>query len=407
MRRLRFDRIPLVLAATFVAVCTVITVWNLSVAAVFPRIAIRNWNQLYGLAEQKPPAFNLANFLAGDLQTGFSRQIGATLPIYAPAVRVRNQVEYSIFDLPNAPSVAFGRDKRLYEWAYINEYCGRNGETNARTLAEWADKINDIQDYATSHGKAFVYLITPSKAAVYPEHLPDNHLCPAVLRGTTNKLPPYDRALDERRIHYIEGANLMAAERDRHEIELFPRGGTHWNALGARLATTQLVSLIKGQNSDLDLDSVSTLWTESRSPEGTDRDLVNMLNLYWFDTDYPVPKIARNSSAIEQACRPAKIMEVGGSFLEQVNVALRDSRCPPEISYWFYWNFAHVSYPNGKRQSAPPSDEDRLADLAGSDVLLLEENEFNIGETEHLKALHALVVSATRMTSTRDAPARR
>ena len=407
MRWLRAERIPLALAAAFIAVCSIITAWNLTVAAAFPRLVIRNWNLLYGLIEEASAPFSVASFVRGEDQTNFSRRLGATLPIYAPAVRIRNQVEYSIFGLPNAPSVVFGRDKRLYERAYIDEYCGRTGETKAEALADWAEKIRDIQAYATSHGKAFVYLITPSKVAVYPEYLPDNHLCPSVLRGTTNKLPSYRRALDERRIAYLDGAGLMAAERGRQDIDLFPRGGTHWNALGASLATAQLVSLLNGKNSNLALGGISTAWTQSRDPRGTDRDLVNMLNLYWFDTNYPVPKIALDASKIDQACRPAKIMEVGGSFLEQVNAAMRESRCPPDISYWFYWNFAHVSYANGKRQSAPPRDEDRLTDLASSDVIVLEENEFNIAETDHLKALHALVVSATRMTSAREAPAAR
>src|SRR5947209_4128731 len=231
MRWLRAERIPLALAAAFIAACSVITAWNLTVAAAFPRLVIRNLNLLYGLMEETPASFSVASLVRGEDQTNFSRRIGATLPIYAPAVRVRNQIEYSVFSLPNAPSVVFGRDKRLYERAYIDEYCGRTGEVKAQALADWADKIRDIQDYATSHGKAFVYLITPSKAAVYPEYFPDNHVCPALSRGTTNKLPHYHDALNARRVHYIDGANLMTAERESHGIELFPRGGTHWNAL--------------------------------------------------------------------------------------------------------------------------------------------------------------------------------
>lgn len=399
MRRLRPERIPLALSAAFIAACSVITAWNLTIAAAFPRLVIRNWNQLYGLIEETPASFSVASFVRGEDQTNFSRRLGAALPIYAPAVRIRNQIEFSVFGVANAPSVIFGRDKHLYERAYIDEYCGRAGEANAQVLADWAEKIRDIQDYATLHGKAFVYLITPSKAAVYPEYLPDNLVCPALLQGSTNKLPPYRDALGTRRVPYIDGATLMAAERGRHGIELFPRGGTHWNALGASLAATRLGSLAKAKANHVDLDGIDTAWTESRSPQGTDRDLVNMLNLYWFDTDYPVPEIVHTSSSTDQTCRPTKIMEVGGSFLEQINVALRGSRCPPDISYWFYWDFAHVFYEGGKRRSEPPRGDNRLADLTSSDVIVLEENEYNIGTTDHLNALHSLIVSKARQQS--------
>ncbi|MBV8850431.1 MAG: alginate O-acetyltransferase, partial [Methylobacteriaceae bacterium] len=101
------------------------TVWNLTVAAMFPRLIIRNWNQLYGLVEETSPPPTLSNFVSGDVQAAVSRQIGAALPIYAPAVRTRNQIEYSLFGLVSTPAVVFGREKRLYERAYIDEYCKR------------------------------------------------------------------------------------------------------------------------------------------------------------------------------------------------------------------------------------------------------------------------------------------
>lgn len=90
MRRLLPERIPLALSAAFIAACSVITAWNLTVAAAFPRLVIRNWNQLYGLIEETPASFSVASFVRGEDQTNFSRRLGAALPIYAPAVRIRN-----------------------------------------------------------------------------------------------------------------------------------------------------------------------------------------------------------------------------------------------------------------------------------------------------------------------------
>ena len=96
MRRLLPERIPLALSAAFIAACSVITAWNLTVAAAFPRLVIRNWNQLYGLIEETPASFSVASFVRGEDQTNFSRRLGAALPIYAPAVRIRNQIEFSV-----------------------------------------------------------------------------------------------------------------------------------------------------------------------------------------------------------------------------------------------------------------------------------------------------------------------
>lgn len=398
--RLRPDRIPLALAAIFVAVCMVITIWNQSVGVIFPRISIRAADQLFGIAPEPPPPLTLAAVLSGEAQNAFSRRIGTSLPMYPTAVRIKNQIAYSLFDVPAVASIAFGREKHLYEWVYVHEYCGRKGNVDASSVARWADKIKDIQDYAASHGKAFIYLLTPSKAAIYPEYLPDT-LCPARLQETVSKLPPYDRALEERGVHYLDGSRLLAGAREREAIELFPRGGTHWNALGASLAAGQVVRILQQQQSRLDFGLVRTQWRETQEPQGTDRDLLNLLNLYWPDAHYPVPKMLPAASAADRSCRPTKIIEVGGSFLDQVNEALRASGCPPQISYWFYWDFLHIAYAGGERRSEPAREAERVADLAGSDVIVLEENEMNIGETEHLKALHALVASETHMATAR------
>jgi hypothetical protein len=350
------------------------------------------------MTQEAPAPVTLASIMSGEAQTAFSRRLGTSLLMYPAAVRAKNQIEYSLFDVSGAPGIAFGRDRRLYEWAYVDEYCARSGTPDARTLADWADRIRDIQDYAASHGKAFLYVITPSKAAVYPEYLPDRP-CASRLRGTTTKLPAYERVLEERAIHYLDGSRLLTGERAHQAIELFPRGGTHWNALGAGLAAREAVAILKHQQPLLDLANVSTQWTQSRDPQGTDRDLLNMLNLYWPDADYPVPAIKHVERQPGQSCRPAQIMEVGGSFLEQINAALLQSGCVPRISYWFYWDRLHMSFAGNGREFGPPRDEDRLADLAGSEVILLEENEMNIGETDHLKALHALILSSTRISS--------
>jgi hypothetical protein len=64
-----------------------------------------------------------------------------------------------------------------------------------------------------------------------------------------------------------------------------------------------------------------------------------------------------------------------------------------------YWDFAHVFYEGGKRRSEPPRGDHRLADLTSSDVIVLEENEYNIGTTDHLNALHSLIVSTARQQS--------
>jgi hypothetical protein len=94
MLRRRPERIPLIAAAAFVAACFCMTLWNLSVGAIYPRLSIRSSTQLFGVTQEAPAPVTLAAVLSGEAQSAFSRSIGTSLLIYPSAVRAKNQIEY-------------------------------------------------------------------------------------------------------------------------------------------------------------------------------------------------------------------------------------------------------------------------------------------------------------------------
>ena len=100
-----------------------------------------------------------------------------------------------------------------------------------------------------------------------------------------------------------------------------------------------------------------------------------------------------DSTSSNGSCRPARITEVGGSFLFTVNAALQEAACPPVISQWFYWDWRHFLYSEGPSKQIlyfPPSPElpvdaerrsrDLLSDL---DVMIFEENDQRTPESAH------------------------
>ena len=210
------------------------------------------------------------------------------------------------------------------------------------------------------------------------------------------KLPYYVRSLDQRQIRFLDGSGVVASQRKTQKITLFPRGGTHWNALGSAIVAEQVAAIIKAQRSDLDLDGISTSWIESHNTAGSDSDILGMMNLYRPDMNYPVPKIVPSAKRDSTTCRAAKIMEVGGSFVMSMNSAFLQMNCKPDIDVWFYWNQAHLTFGGLDLISHPAREAEQLADLERCDVILLEENESLIGTTAHLKRLHELVVAAAQ-----------
>ncbi|HYA81390.1 MAG TPA: alginate O-acetyltransferase, partial [Methylocystis sp.] len=205
-----------------------------------------------------------------------------------------------------------------------------------RALDAWPEKIAAISARASELGKGFVYLFSPSKAAHAPEYIPLNRRCPALgADSAQQKLAPYRDALAARGVPYLDAARLLREASAIYPIDLFPRGGIHWNLLGAGLALRETSRLLAAEPAGSPIGDYAFDWREEDEAKGVDRDLLDLLNLLWPDAHYPTAAIFRTGPPTSCARAP-KLLLVGDSFLREIIVAASQAPCPPIIEHWFY-----------------------------------------------------------------------
>ncbi len=389
LNSLTVARLPIFGCAGFIAFLFLANLWNFAVERDWPKLRIRSAWPLAGVAKPKPAPWTLDAFLSGETQKAVSTNLGRMSPVFPISVRAKNQLVFSLFGGSAAPGVMIGRNGQLYEDIYIDEFCARDGVFDPARIAAWSSALREIQEMAQARGKSFVYLISPSKAARYAEDLPKSAPCASRATSMPDKLAPYRTALDESHVRYVDGPALIDAEKSRQEIALFPRGGSHWNSVGGALAMRELTRAAPAS-------PVGALdFTSAPAPEalGTDRDLLDLLNLLWPDASYPTAAIGRAGEKGDCAQAP-RLLALGGSFLHQVLAAATLAPCPPQIDYWFYMRTAdngielgHYRRPpgdasNGERLTATAEELDE--NLAGADFVLLEENEAGVATTKQI-----------------------
>ncbi len=404
MTRGAVARLPIFACAGFIGFLFLANLWNYAVERDWPKLRIRSSQPLNGLAAAKPTPWTLDAFLAGDTQRAVSTNIGRTSPVFPISVRVKNQAMYSLFGVSGASNIAIGREGQLFGWEYVDEFCARGADAPDNAgLDRWAGAIAEIAAAAKARGKGFVYLVSPSKPAHLPQFLPAGRRCPALGRSgaARAKVEPFRAALEQRGAPYVDGARLMDAEAPRYPIDLFPRGGTHWNLLGAALALRDITRILDGQPSGSPVGRFDFVWAEDDFAKGTDRDLLDLLNLFWPDDHYPNAVIEGRGKG--GGCpRAPRILMAGDSFMRELIVVAAQAPCPPTIDYWFHMRdegggftlSRYVTRPgeigNGLRLPA------ELAQLPESflraDAVVLEENEHNMSETEQVGNL----LTATR-----------
>jgi alginate O-acetyltransferase complex protein AlgJ len=395
MTRRIVERLPIFACAGFIGFLFLANLWNLAVERDWPKLRIRSSQPLNGVTPPEPAPWTLSAFLIGETQRAVSMNLGRASPVFPISVRAKNQTMYSLFGVSGAANIAIGRDRQLFGWEYIDEFCSRGRAPPAAARIEhWADGIAEIAAAAKTRGKGFVYLISPSKPAHLPQYLPVGLTCPALVRGgPQNKLAPFRAALEQRGALYVDAARLMDDERMNYPIDLFPRGGTHWNLLGAALALRDINRAFEAGPGGSPVGPFEFDWREDDFAKGTDRDLLDLLNLYWPDDHYPTAIVeGRGKSG---ACpRTPHILMVGDSFMRQLIVVSAQTPCPPTIDYWFYMRDDRGGFILARFVTAPGEigNGARLtADLAQlprsfleADAVVLEENEHNIDETKQV-----------------------
>jgi alginate O-acetyltransferase complex protein AlgJ len=366
--------------------------WNVTVGEAVPKLRFRSKQTVAGVLQQAAPNLTLDNLLSYKFQTYVSHAIGTLTPLYKPAIHWKNQIYYSVFGTSGVPDiVVVGRGRQLLQKEYLDDFCSRDLTDFIPKARIWAGRVREMQDFFQARGTTFLYVVTPSKPAVYPEYLPAALNCPSSDHDRRNKVAVYRRMLDQNGINYVDAATLTAEARASYPISMFPRGGIHWNMLAASLAAQAVTQRLNELSGSTVLTPFTISWERSYKPQGADRDLMEILNLVWPDTRYEVPVVSYHSTT-PASCRPTRITEVGGSFLFELDDALAQAACPPEISVWWYWDLKHFRYPGGTKKPLTADAAARRQDLLDKlDVMIFEENEAVIPDTPHGRQLLGLI----------------
>ncbi len=385
--------LPVWLGAGVMAACTVLLVVNLAVLAI-GHSAIKLVPGLTGVTAPEPVPQTPDAILHGQFQATITRELGGDMPLYPTAVRLRNQLEYSLFGFSPNPVVMVGQDHALIERAYADEYCSRDIARWRPGALVWAARIRQMQDEEATRGKAFLYVLTPSKVAQYPDLLPPAFNCPSHQADRVGLVPDWIAMLQADGVHLVDTTAVLQAAKRSYPMPLFPAGGTHWNAVGEAVAQqavlTALDRLVPGRG----FAASPFTWRMLPHPvrDSDDVDLARLLNLFIPAANGPVPAVTPHPVVTPAACQPSRVVIVGGSFSHATLKALSGMPCSVKATEYEYWHTYTLRWGNGELDKHFGVDEvQRDAEVLGADVLIYEENEQLLSQPLHGQALSAFL----------------
>ena len=340
------------------------------------------------------PAWTLAGWFDGTLQPSIENRYTFRFPLRPHLVKSWNQLQYALCGTPprhtTGTQVVIGRDNYLYEQPYIRTYNGNCGLAKA-DLKTTCTKVRRAQDILKARNIGFLLVIAPSKVEIYSEFVPAAMLTP----GRHTRKTAYDRIVPlfrEAGVNTLDMHAQFLEWKPTAPHPLFPKGGVHWNYYGAALTANRILDELRTQTGREFPRIVVAGVTTNATPEGSDGDLFNLLNL-WGDFSLRSSASFRGVEvhpalrleAVPSAVKP-DLLIVGDSFaltLTEVmdRVRLYDRR---DTLYYFNRIISYVQPGTGDprdlatRQAGVPIDRRAFSiedALRGRDAVIIEVNE--------------------------------
>jgi hypothetical protein len=343
--------------------------------------------RVIGEKEHHFPSFSFSSFFTQRFQVAFQEYLAHHIGFRGTLIRLDNQVYYSLFyeiRPRESTDIVLGKNNYLFEANYIASF-NRLDVVPRQELEEKVKRIKELQSLLEGRGIPFLFLITPSKAAIYPEYIKEKNLVKrreAIPSNHENLLP----LLEEYQVNYFDGHKFMSELKRRSRHPVFPRTGTHWNYYAVYLCAIDIVKKLE-QVSGWDMQNMYLFGTEETSePAGHDADIFRRINVFTKRPFYDKPYLYPIGESIQtpETFRPVILFE-GASFLENLIEYFRQTRISELMHYINRFRQIVTYHGNAGDDAAPEvrKEIDLMKLLNSSNVVILEANEArlaNIGD---------------------------
>jgi len=236
--------------------------------SVFPKQPL---NDVYDTT--KLPVYSKDIYFNGQYQPGLEKYLEEKMGFRGILIRMRNQLDYSLFGYTANPDIIIGKGGMLFMGANIRNYSGCY-LVDENQVKNNIKRLKLIQDDLEKHNVGFLLIFAPGKATYYAERIPDNYWIRPV-----NNYKNYIKALSGSGLNFIDMNAWFLKMKGKTKYPLYPLNGSHWNSYGIYLAADSMFRYIE-KLKKIDLPE---FWfdkvTMSDSMRFKDNDIGKLLNL--------------------------------------------------------------------------------------------------------------------------------
>ncbi len=284
---------------------------------------------LYGVTDTLAgPGFSRSSFFDGTYQLRMEAWITQQTGFRPWLIRLKNQVDYSLFNHTGSGGVVIGKEGCLFLESYIKNYCGIEFQGTRKIEYE----VNQLKLLARDLKKKnvdFLVVVAPGKATFNQELIPARYR----KKGITN-YDHYLRKMKSAGLHVIDLNAWSRKIKPSASYPLYPKTGVHWSSYCVTLACDTLVRYIESLR-QIDMPEIIMAGVPvSDSLRYSDNDAARLMNLICDPANGPMP-YPRLTFNTEGKTRPRAVI-VADSYWWGVITSGISCQVFSRPRYWFY-----------------------------------------------------------------------
>lgn len=258
------------------------------------------------------PQITMSQVMDGSYQQSLEEYFSQNIDGRGIVIKSGNQLIYTIFKQSTHSGEAIGKNGQLYELEYIYkklQYIPPITDDYAGGLIK---KLQLLQQKLENKGTHLFIYITPSKAEIYPEDIPDIYYrcAPEKQESSYEK---FVKGMSNANLPFFDAAKYVQTMRLSDDRDIYPKTGTHWSQVTGAKVARQLAQEIEVQLG-YDLMEIEVAEQEVEEPLAPDADIFYLMNIIQKPYDkYYQPLITVSRVGKQQ---PPLICR-GGSFMGQ------------------------------------------------------------------------------------------
>lgn len=329
---------------------------------------IKEWELKGDIKEVPSVPLTRSDWFSGEYAKKTDEYMTNNFGLRSYAVRLDNQLAYSLFGELRAKQVVVGKNNYLYEDNYISAYTGLDflGEDAIRKKVK---QFKFIQDSLEARGKHLLIVLAAGKASFYPEYIPDEMM----IETDSTNYHFYAQELEQQGIQHIDFNRWFIENKGKLRYPLYPKTGIHWSEYGMGLAADSIIRKVeKLGNWDLpNLEWEIVDYVDERRQ--IDNDIEVALNII---EEFPNFKMAYPHFKFDTKGKDSTnvIMISDSFFWRMFNLGVMP-KAFPDGQFWYYNS---KSYPKHFENTTLVSELDLNEEIDKTDVIIMMASETNL-----------------------------